>query len=1139
MMKKILTSFVFSILYFVASSQTTVYQAEDALLFGSLSVGNTFEGYSGTGYVGGFADDGDKILFTVQVPETGIFELKVGYMSKFGLKENYLIVNGVQQEETLKFPGSTVFTETTYGAITLVEGLNTIEILKWWGYCWVDYIAVGGIGPVGIINFNPEKPVVNEPFTISASQSYHPNNDEIVSYEWLVNNEHEFSNPEFSYIFQETGRYSIQLLLTDENGNQTRTAKNILVITGIPYASFGYLPQITLPGEEITFDASSSIDFNGEWLEYAWDFGDGTQTTGKVVTHSYVQQGNYEVQLIITDADNNTSTTTSYLFVYPEETYIRGLHMVSNNVGLYEKAELVFSINNTYNNVFDPDEVKVDALIETPAGDTHLIPSFYFIKSYYDDTRWLMDTTHQYWKLRYSPRQTGEHNISIQVTDATGTHQSGTKSFIAVESDTKGFVHPDDSDPDFYRHETGEPFFPVGMHMQHLEDQIKHPRWQLEKMQENNANLVRQWIVGNTQLEWTGGRFKGLGYYSPESSMMIDTLLNLFKEHEVYMQLVFNWHGQFSTNVNPNWAGNPYNINYGGFLDHPREYFRNEQAFEQAKKKFRYIVARWGYSPNVFAWEFFNEVNFCGTFLQEPESFHQDVANYHRIMSSYVESIDVFDHIQTTSSDSRQLKLMDDTDLDALNYHIYSSNLLGAIRSYGEGLREDVTKPLVLGEFGTPANKDLLRRVFWQSLFIKIPAVYWYVETLIKENWWDAFLAIGAFTKNADFAAEVVCRDTLDFFGYEGQILLSLKGNKSAYGYFYHPENTPSSEKTWVEIPELDFGWYQLTVMEPETRHIIYNDSIAVIKQVTKLIFSPYGKELAFSLRYASQYTEPIAVAGTNQKLPFPAAVTIDGTNSYDPSGESITYKWELLSKPDESQFNISNMHTQQLIFTPDKPGTYQFKLSVETPTAQSLPDTISIYSSQIPVSVIQNKLMEVLPGKFVQPDGTGSYDLEDEPLNYLWQIISQPYGSNPSLFKTDEPVAAFRSSELGEYELTLEVSDGISWSLPDTVIIKVVDELTDASQQNLNEVTSTVYPNPFSEILNITWFCHQPEKVIVDIILMNGASVTIFDGMSQTGKNQLSENISKSGFTDGMLVIRIITAKNTIIHKVFKAAKE
>ncbi len=1131
-MKKILNTFLFSMLCFGAISQTTIYEAEDALLFGSLSIGNTFEGYSGTGYVGGFAQDGDKILFTVRVSEAGVYELKVGYMSRFGYKENYLIVNGQQQTETLKFPGSTVFTETTYGAINLMAGTNTIEILKWWGYCWVDYIKVGGIGPVGVISFEPSQPIVNKPFTISAAQSYHPNGVAIDTYEWIVNNSEEFTGIAFSYTFSETGRYSIQLLITDVNGNNTRLARNVLVITGIPYASFGFSPNMPQPDEDIIFNASTSIDFNGDIVAYTWDMGDGTKLNGKIVTHQYQQAGNYEVMLAIKDNDDNEVATKSYLFVHPESVYIRGLHMDRKTAGLYEKAEMIFSINNTYENVFDPDEVKVDAIIQTPGGETLEFPCFYFIKSYYDDTRWLMDTTYQYWKLRYSPRETGIHTLQVRVTDQLGTHFSATTTFNAIPGDVKGFIQTDKDDPNFYRHESGEPYFPIGMHMQHLEDQIKHPRWQLEQMQANNANFIRQWIVGNTQLEWTGGRFKGLGYYSPESSMMIDTLLNLFKEHDVYMQLVFNWHGQFSTNVNPNWAGNPYNVNYGGFLDHPREYFRNEQAFEQAKKKFRYIIARWGYSPNIFAWEFFNEVNFCGTFLQEPPSFDHDVANYHREMSSYVASIDIFNHIQTTSSDSKQLKLMDDTDLDVLNYHIYNSNLLGAIRSYGEGLREDVTKPLVLGEFGTPANKDLLRRVFWQGLFIKVPAVYWYVETLIKENWWDAYTALGEFTRNADFAAEGVKRDTLSHNGHEGLVLLSLKGDSSAYGYFYHPDNIPSEENIWVEIPNLDFGWYRLTIMDPETSTLILNDSIAILKEVVRITFAPFSKEMAFSLQYASSYNDPIAVAGKDQRKPYPGKINIDGGKSYDPGNEPISYAWQLIMKPEGSQLTIDDPGTVKFSFEPDEPGIYQFVLVVSTDQKQSLPDTISILSSQRPVAVIRQKKMEVLPNRFAQPDGSESYDPEKEPLTYSWQLISGPQGSNPGLFKTNEPVMAFRSNTLGEYLLALKVYDGISWSEPDSVIISVVEILTATDDPTLLSKRSNVFPNPFSRKVNISWVAESPQKVLIDVADSRGVYINIYQGTSMPGKNEITVDTVDHGITPGVVFIRITTGSQSIVHK-------
>ena len=65
------------------------------------------------------------------------------------------------------------------------------------------------------------------------------------------------------------------------------------------------VPHLACPGEEITFDASSStVAENFEIVSWEWDFGDAnTANTGPVVSHTFDNPGAYKVQLSI--ADNN------------------------------------------------------------------------------------------------------------------------------------------------------------------------------------------------------------------------------------------------------------------------------------------------------------------------------------------------------------------------------------------------------------------------------------------------------------------------------------------------------------------------------------------------------------------------------------------------------------------------------------------------------------------------------------------------------------------------------------------------------------------------------------------------------------------------------------------------------------------
>jgi hypothetical protein len=84
-----------------------------------------------------------------------------------------------------------------------------------------------------------------------------------------------------------------------------------------PTASFTYSPPIPGPGSVITFDASASFSPGGSITSYTWDFGDGTvtTTTNPTITYSYPIDGNYTVQLTITDNNGMTGTAVAVIQV--------------------------------------------------------------------------------------------------------------------------------------------------------------------------------------------------------------------------------------------------------------------------------------------------------------------------------------------------------------------------------------------------------------------------------------------------------------------------------------------------------------------------------------------------------------------------------------------------------------------------------------------------------------------------------------------------------------------------------------------------------------------------------------------------------------------------------------------------------
>jgi thiol-disulfide isomerase/thioredoxin len=68
-----------------------------------------------------------------------------------------------------------------------------------------------------------------------------------------------------------------------------------------PIASFDRTPFAGDAPLAVFFDASASVDPDGEVSAYTWDFGDGSTDSGVTVTHTYTRSGTYEVTLTVVD----------------------------------------------------------------------------------------------------------------------------------------------------------------------------------------------------------------------------------------------------------------------------------------------------------------------------------------------------------------------------------------------------------------------------------------------------------------------------------------------------------------------------------------------------------------------------------------------------------------------------------------------------------------------------------------------------------------------------------------------------------------------------------------------------------------------------------------------------------------------
>jgi len=80
----------------------------------------------------------------------------------------------------------------------------------------------------------------------------------------------------------------------------------------LPTASFNYSPEKPVIEQNLTFDASLS---NGNIISYKWEFGDGIESYGKIVNHSYSSDGIYTINLTVKDGNNALCIKQKMIFV--------------------------------------------------------------------------------------------------------------------------------------------------------------------------------------------------------------------------------------------------------------------------------------------------------------------------------------------------------------------------------------------------------------------------------------------------------------------------------------------------------------------------------------------------------------------------------------------------------------------------------------------------------------------------------------------------------------------------------------------------------------------------------------------------------------------------------------------------------
>ncbi len=129
----------------------------------------------------------------------------------------------------------------------------------------------------------------------------------IVTYDWTFGDSGFGSGATPSHTYLADGVYNVTLTVTDDADatDSMATTATIDAVNLSPVGDAGG-PYTAVAGAAVSFDGSGSVDPEGSISLYDWDFDDGNVGSGVAPSHTYIDDGIYNVSLTVTDAEGLT-----------------------------------------------------------------------------------------------------------------------------------------------------------------------------------------------------------------------------------------------------------------------------------------------------------------------------------------------------------------------------------------------------------------------------------------------------------------------------------------------------------------------------------------------------------------------------------------------------------------------------------------------------------------------------------------------------------------------------------------------------------------------------------------------------------------------------------------------------------------
>ena len=366
-------------------------------------------------------------------------------------------------------------------------------------------------------------------------------------------------------------------------------------------------------------------------------------------------------------------------------------------------------------------------------------------------------------------------------------------------------------------------------------------------------NLSLKEAGGGPELLWEADVNRPIrGFYNQVDCFMLDELIEAAKQEDIYLMLCVITRDLYMNSLSD---------------DKSPEY---EKAIWDAKNLMRYALARWGYSTNVAAWEYFNEID-PG---KPTDRFYDEVGKY-------LEQIDIYHHLRTTSTWHPSAKDCRHPRLDIGQLHHYMrpntkesyKDEVEVVLDKAKFLREHAPgKPVLIGEFGLATEKwglsdDMkqdkegvhFHNSLWSSAFAGVSGttLFWWWDQLDRQDAYGHYQPLAAFLADVRLAG----LEKLNATSSNEQIrLLGYQGNNCAYIWVFNRQATWWSsviEKqepkeirdAKISIHNLEAGNYRVEWWHTREGKIIDQSQVAPAEGALQIVVPPFSRDIACKIR--------------------------------------------------------------------------------------------------------------------------------------------------------------------------------------------------------------------------------------------------------------------------------------------------